>query len=169
MALTLFPLRVFLECRHFFGGDAVTGIFPVTLFKPITWSILEMRWFSRQRLWDATSDTPTPGAEAALYSLNPHMCCLYLCSNTLGSGMSSYLVRYSSYLISFPRTWHKAEHTVNPFNKRCGIRLMRETMSFTSSECDNLGQGCSSLSSPGSEPGGCEPDDRSGAPVLSPQ
>lgn len=36
MALTHFPLLVFLECGRFFSGDAVTGTFPVALFKPIT-------------------------------------------------------------------------------------------------------------------------------------
>lgn len=50
------------------------------------------------------------------------------------------VMRCSSHSILFPSTWHRAWHAVNPFSKCCKIKLMTETMSFTSSKCDSLGQ-----------------------------
>lgn len=42
-----------------------------------------------------------------------------------------WVVRNFSYSVLFPSCWHKAWHAVNPFNKCCSIKLMRETVNFT--------------------------------------
>lgn len=45
LLITHFSLSLVLGYRWCFGGDAVTELFSVTLFKPVTLSVLETLWF----------------------------------------------------------------------------------------------------------------------------